>query len=54
MKKYDIEYQFVSRSGDDDEYTNEIHILLAASVKTLNRLKNLFWVKILKVKEIEI
>lgn len=51
MKRYDIQYQFVSRSGDDGEYEGGFQTLLAVSENTLNRLKSLFWVKIVSVKE---
>lgn len=52
MKRYDIEYNFVSVRGDDSEYDYTPIVLSAVSEQTLNRLKSLFWVKILSVKEI--
>lgn len=54
MKRYHVEYQFVDRNGRlTDEYDNENHLCVeSVSEKTLNKLKSLFWVKILSVKEI--
>lgn len=52
MKRYDIEYQFVGRT--DDEYDGENQKMEAVNESTLNRLKALFWVKILSVKEIKV
>lgn len=49
MKRYDIEYNFVSVRGDDSEYDYTPIVLSAVSEQTLNRLKSLFWVKILSV-----
>ena len=54
MKRYDIEYSFQSVSGNDDEYDYTPIVLTAASETTLNKLKSLFWVKILSVKEIKV
>ena len=48
MKRYDIEYQFIGRT--DDEYDGENQRMESVSENTLNRLKSLFWVKILSVK----
>lgn len=51
MKRYYVEYQFVDRNGRlTDEYDNENHLCMeSVSENTLNRLKALFWVKILSV-----
>lgn len=56
MKRYDVEYQFVDRKGRlTDEYDNENHLCIeSVSEKTLNKLKSLFWVKILSIKEIKV
>lgn len=52
MKRYDVEYQFIGRK--DSEYDGENQRMESVSENTLNRLKALFWVKILSVKEIAV
>lgn len=47
MKLYDVEYQFIGRK--DSEYDGENQRMESVSENTLNRLKALFWVKILSV-----
>ena len=55
MKRYHVEYQFVDRNGKlTDEYDGENQRMESVSENTLNRLKALFWVKILSVKEIKV
>ena len=50
MKRYNVEYQFVDRNGRlTDEYDGENQKMEAVNETTLNRLKALFWVKILSV-----
>ena len=52
MKRYDVEYQFIGKK--DDEYDGENQRMESVSENTLNRLKALFWVKILSIKEIKV